>query len=409
MNEPVNTLQISVEDLPPEEAVSDLIEHAANLGVSDLFFAAHERHAMVSVRHLGVLRPLTHLPEDLGRRCMSHIKVLADLDLAERRRPQDGRWIHERPGGDKLDLRVSIIPTLYGEDITLRLLDRSTRLLSLDKLGLHRRDSQLLLSMLHCPSGLILVSGPTGSGKTTTLYACLNHLNNGLRKINTIEDPVEYAIGGIRQSQVNPKVAVGFVDLLRSVLRQAPDVIMVGEVRDPETAATAVLAANSGHLVLATLHAPTAPAAVQSMYNLGVHPHHLAGGLLGVITQRLVRTLCPHCRQQFDLSDAPHTFDEVRAFLEPGDGFRMFGPKGCMECRMLGYAGRTGVFEVLKVGPALRRLVLDRAPTPVLHQQAVADGMVECRLSAMIKVARGETSVEEVFRAIPPEYLALEE
>ena len=184
---------------------------------------------------------------------------------------------------------------------------------------------------------------------------------------------------------------------------------MVGEIRDPETAATAVLAANSGHLVLATLHSPTAPSAVQSMFNLGVFPHFLAGGLLGVMTQRLVRTLCPHCRQSFDLSDAPHTFEEVRQFLEPVEGHRMFGPKGCPECRSLGYTGRTGVFEILKISPAIRRLILDRPAAPVIRQQAVAEGMVECRLSAMIKVARGQTSVEEVFRAIPPEYLALEE
>lgn len=409
MNQPANTMQLNVSDLPAEDAVADLVEHAAVLGVSDLFFASHDGHVMVNARHLGVIRPITHMSAEQGRRCLSHIKALAELDIAERRRPQDGRWIHTRPSGDMLDLRVSVLPTLYGEDVTLRLLDRTTRLLNLEQLGLHRRDHQLLLSMLASPSGLILVSGPTGSGKTTTLYACLNHINNGERKINTIEDPVEFAIGGIRQSPVNPKLGVGFAELLRSVLRQAPDVIMVGEIRDPETAATAVLAANSGHLVLATLHAPTAPSAVQSMFNLGVFPHFLAGGLLGVLTQRLVRTLCPHCRLSFDLSDAPHTFTEVRPFLDSTEGYRMYGPKGCPECRHLGYTGRTGVFEILKVSPAIRRLILDRPAAPVIRQQAVAEGMVECRLSAMIKVARGQTSVEEVFRAIPPEYLALEE
>jgi type II secretory ATPase GspE/PulE/Tfp pilus assembly ATPase PilB-like protein len=335
--------------------------------------------------------------------------VRSNLDIAERRRPQDGRWIHQREGGQALDLRVSVLPTLFGEDITLRLLDRSTRLLGLEQLGLHRRYFQTLQSMLQSPSGLILVTGPTGSGKTTTLYACLNHLNNGERKINTIEDPVEYVIGGIRQSQVNPKLDVTFPDLLRTVLRQAPDVIMVGEIRDPETAATAVLAANSGHLVLATLHAPTAPAAVQSMFNLGVHPHYMAGGLLGVLTQRLLRTLCPNCRVQYDLSDAPQTFDEVRPYLEPGEGYRMFGPKGCPQCRQMGYAGRTGVFEILSVTPAIRRLIVERPPATVIRQKAIAEGMMECRTSAMIKVAHGQTSVEEVFRVIPIEYLAIEE
>src|SRR5207248_10145815 len=191
----------------------------AAMSASDRFSQRHAGHRMVQARHPGVLRTTTHLPADLGRRCLSHIKALAELDIAERRRPQDGRWIHTRPSGDTLDLRVSVLPTLYGEDVTLRLLDRTTRLLNLEQLGLHRRDHQLLLSMLTSPSGLILVSGPTGSGKTTTLYACLNHINNGERKINTIEDPVEFAIGGIRQSPVNPKLGVGFAELLRSVLR----------------------------------------------------------------------------------------------------------------------------------------------------------------------------------------------
>jgi type II secretory ATPase GspE/PulE/Tfp pilus assembly ATPase PilB-like protein len=268
-----------------------------------------------------------------------------------------------------------------------------------------RREYNLLLNMLTSPTGLMLVTGPTGSGKTTTLYACLNHLNNGERKINTIEDPVEYAFGGMRQSQVNPKIDLGFADLLRSVLRQAPDIIMVGEIRDPETAATAVLAANSGHLVLATLHAPSTVGAVQSLLNLGVHSHFLASSLLGVLTQRLIRTLCMKCRQSFDLGDAPQTFEEIRPHLGPGEGYLMYGPRGCPECHKMGYAGRTGVFEVLQVGPGLRKMILERSPGPVLRQKALEEGLVECRLAAMLKVARGETSIEEVFRVIPTEYL----
>src|SRR5207237_1310142 len=188
-----------------------------------------------------------------------------------------------------------------------------------------------------------------GAGKTTTLYACLNYLNNGQRKINTIEDPIEYALAGVRQSQVNPRLEVDFPELLRSVLRQAPDVIMVGEVRDPVTAETAVRAANSGHLVLATLHAPVAAGAIQSMLSLGVHPHFLSSSLRGVIAQRLIRTLCPKCKTSFDLTDSVHTFDEVRPWLEPGQGQVLYGPVGCAACRMNGYAGRTGVFELLTV------------------------------------------------------------
>jgi type II secretory ATPase GspE/PulE/Tfp pilus assembly ATPase PilB-like protein len=405
MSDATAALQFDVEGLEPETAVGALIEHAATLGVSDLFFTSHEDHWMVQARHQGVLRPITHVDAEFGRRCMSHVKSVSGMNMAERRRPQDGRWIVTRPTGASLDLRINIIPTLYGEDVTFRLLDRENRLLQLDQLGLGRRDYNQLLSMLTSPSGLILVTGPTGSGKTTTLYACLNHLNNGERKINTIEDPVEYAFGGLRQSQVNPKIDLGFAELLRSVLRQAPDIIMVGEVRDPETAATAVLAANSGHLVLATLHAPSAVGAVQSFLNLGVHAHFLANSLIGVLTQRLVRTLCPACRQSFDLSDTPQTFEEVRPYLGPNEGFLMYGPRGCPECRQLGYTGRTGVFEVLQVSPALRKLILERAPGPVLRRKALEEGLLECRLSALLKVARGETSIEEVFRVIPTEYL----
>lgn len=405
MSESAGSLQFDVEGMEADQAVSALIGYAAEVGVSDLFFASHDNHVMVQARHQGVLRSITHLPGEFGRRCLGHIKSNADLNVAERRRPQDGRWIFRRAAGSVVDLRINIIPTLHGEDITIRLLDRDTRLLNMDQLGMDRRDQNQVLGMLSSPSGLILVTGPTGSGKTTTLYACLNHLNNGERKINTIEDPVEYAFGGIRQSQVNAKLDVGFADLLKNVLRQAPDVIMVGEIRDPETAATAVLAANSGHLVLATLHAPSAVGAIQSMYNLGVHAHFLSGSLLGVITQRLIRTLCPSCRQPFDLSSSPQTFEEIRSHLGPEEGFLMYGPRKCGECRNQGYNGRTGVFEVLKIGPSLRRLILDRAPTPVLRAKAVEEGLMECRLSALLKVARGQTSIEEVFRVIPTEYL----
>ena len=347
-NDSLADLQVDVRGLEAEPAVNALIEHAASLGASDLFFTSHERHLMVQARHHGLLRNLTHLSDELAKRCVGHVKAASGLNVAERRRPQDGRWVFTRPNGNTVDLRIGIIPTNFGEDVAMRLLDREAHLLNLDQLGLSRRDHNVLLGLLSNPSGLILVTGATGSGKTTTLYACLNHLNNGERKINTIEDPIEYSIGGIRQSQVNAKIDLGFAELLRGVLRQAPDVIMVGEIRDPETAATAVLAANSGHLVLATLHSPSAVGAVQSMYNLGVHPHFLSGSLLGVITQRLVRTLCPACRQQFDLSDSPQTFEEVRQHLNPGEGYRMFGPKGCAECRHLGYSGRTGVFEILR-------------------------------------------------------------
>ena len=406
---PADALHVDVASLPPEEAVSRLIEHAATLQASDVFFTTNENHVAVAVRHLGVLRLLSVVPLDLGRRCLAHIKAVAGMDVAEKRRPLDGRCIYQRENGQVLDLRINTIPTLWGEDCTLRLLDRENRLLNLDDLGLLRQDYNRLLGLLNSPSGLLLVTGPTGSGKTTTLYGCLNYLNNGERKINTIEDPVEYALAGIRQSQINPKIDVDFPELLRSVLRQAPDIIMVGEIRDPETADTAVRAANSGHLVLATLHAPVAAGAIQSMLSLGVHPHFLASSLLGAIAQRLVRTLCPKCKATFDLAGSVQTFDEVKPWLEPGEGAVLYGPVGCPACLKTGYSGRTGVFEVLTVSRDVRKLIMAREPVPVIRQKAIAEGMVEFKQSALLKVARGETSVEEVFRAVPSEYLGVDE
>ena len=271
-----DALWIDVESADVPFVVQGLLEHAASLNVSDMFFCAEENYLSVSARHLGLWQPMSQVSSEMGKRCIAHIKSMANMDVTERRRPLDGRWIFDRTNGETIDLRISTLPTLYGEDCTIRLLLRENQLLSIEGLGLLQRDHNYLLQMLNNPSGLILVTGPTGSGKTTTLYACVSYLNSGQRKINTIEDPIEYALVRVRQSQINPVVDVGFADLLRGVLRQAPDVIMIGEVRDMETAAIAVRAANSGHLVLATLHAPIAAAAVASMLTFGIHPYQLA-------------------------------------------------------------------------------------------------------------------------------------
>jgi type II secretory ATPase GspE/PulE/Tfp pilus assembly ATPase PilB-like protein len=397
-----------VADLMPEAAVTALIDHAAQVAASDLFFATNENHVGVALRHLGLVRRLTTLPLEMGRKCLSHIKVMAGMDVAERRRPLDGRWIRQT-GAGRIDIRINTIPTLYGEDFNLRLLQRDSQLLAIGQLGLPRRDFNELQGALASPSGMLLVTGPTGSGKTTTLYACLNSLNNGARKINTIEDPIEYSIDGVRQSQVNLKLQVDFPDLLRNVLRQTPDVIMIGEIRDGVTAATAVHAANSGHLVLATLHAPTAAGAIQSMVSLGVHPHFLASSLLGVIAQRLVRTLCPQCKMPFDLTDAPPMFDEIKRWLEPGQGQVLYAAKGCKECHGTGYAARTGVFELLRVTRALRQLIVEGRPARDIRQKAIEEGLIELRQSALLKVAQGLTNAEEVVRAVPSEYLGLED
>ena len=248
-----------------------------------------------------------------------------------------------------------------------------------------------------------------GAGKTTTLYACLSQLNDGKRKINTLEDPVEYAVPGLRQSQVNARLGLDFAELLRSVIRQAPDVVMIGEVRDEETAATAIRAANCGHLVFATLHAPVAASAVQSMLSLGGNARFLASSILGVVAQRLVRTLCPRCRAPQDISLSPATFAGVEHLLDDEQGKQFFAPTGCSACNGEGYAGRSGLFEVMTFNRRLRSLVAERAPTMELQQAAIAAGMVEYHRVALVRVARGETSMEEVLREVPAEYLGLDD
>jgi type II secretory ATPase GspE/PulE/Tfp pilus assembly ATPase PilB-like protein len=395
-------------DGPPEQLVSGLLDQAALMRASDLFFLNNEDHVAVSMRHLGMMRSLAQLEPDRGRRAVFHLKAMAGMDVAEHRRPLDGRWIHDGPAG-RMDLRINTLPTLYGEDCAIRLLVRDFALLSLDQLGFSVGDYNELLAMLNSPGGLLLVTGPTGAGKTTTLYACLRHLNDGERKINTIEEPIEYALGGIRQSQVNTRIGLGCAELLRGVLHQAPDVIMIGEIRDPATAETAVHAANCGHLVLATLHAPIAAAAVDSIRGWGVNPHFLATSLLGVIAQRLVRTLCPECRIPFPPPDQPHTFAEVRRYLATDEGHTLYAARSCASCHQAGYASRTGVFELLHMSQALRQLIAEGRPTRAIREQALKDGMTELRQAAMLKVARGLTTAEEVVRAVPFEYLGLED
>jgi type II secretory ATPase GspE/PulE/Tfp pilus assembly ATPase PilB-like protein len=401
--------EINFDDADLEQTVSRMIRQAVDLPASDLFLTWNEEDCSVSVRHLGISKRLTRINREEGRRVVNYVKAMAGMDLAQKMRPLDGRWLCQLENGKRVDLRVNTIPTMYGEDMALRLFDSQISLRQLEQLGLHRRDLGILKTLLSSPSGLILVTGPTGSGKTTTLYACLHHLNDGTRKINTIEDPIEYALEGVHQSSINPKIKLDFPELLRSVLRQAPDVIMVGEIRDPVTAETAVRAANSGHLVLATLHAPIAAGAVDSMLSLEVHPHFLGSCLLGVLTQRLVRTLCDHCKRSYDISESPHTFDDVRPWLQPGQGELLYSAPGCHHCNQEGYTGRTGVFEVLKASKEIRRLIAERRTVREIRDKAVEQGMLDMRRSALLKVADGITSTEEVVRMIPTEHLMPDE
>ena len=396
---------VDLSGLNTEQAFNRLIEHAVGLPASDLFLCSNESEGMISVRHLGTLKPLGTLTREEVSRLINHIKAVAGMAVDQRFRPLDGRWVCTVGDGRKVDLRISTIPTIFGEDMSVRVLEGDLSLLDLNNLGFHQKNRDDLTALLYSPSGLILVTGPAGAGKTTTLYACLHHLCDGTRKINTIEDPVERVMPGIRQSEVRPKINLDFPEMLRSVLRQAPDVIMIGEIRDPVTARTAVLAANSGHLVFATLHAPIAAGAINSMLSLGVNSHFLASGLLGAMSQRLVRRLCDKCKTAHDLSGAPPTFDDVRKWLEPGQGEQIYSPRGCEHCHYDGFTGRTGVAEVLRVAKETRLLIFEKRSLQEIRKQAMQQGMLDLRRAALLKVAQGVTSTEEVVRTIPAEYL----
>lgn len=396
---------LDVTDVPPERGVGRLIDHAAKMGASDLFLLSNEQHLAAKVRFMGLVQTIAIIPLEQGRRYIAHLRNIAGMDLHDRRQPHDGRWIFESDQGAVTDLRINVIPTLHGEDVAMRLLSRDAARRTPGGLGMSKIQESQYLGLLSTPGGLLLITGPTGSGKTTTLYSSLRHLNDGTKKINTIEDPIEDAVEGLRQAQVNPTIGLDFAALLRSVLRQSPDVIMIGEIRDAETADIAVRAANSGILVLATVHAPTAPGAIQSMRSFGTHPHFLSTSLLGVVSQRLVRTLCGKCRLSFDISHAPHTFEDVASMLHGDEGKTLYAPKGCDACQMTGYAGQTGVFELLRNTPAMRELIATDRPIADIRAQAVKDGMLEFKKAAMLKVARGESSTQEIFRVFSAEQL----
>ncbi len=404
-----NIPMIDVERVSAEHAAAAIIDYAVKLNASDIFFGTNEQHVVVQVRHMGIVRPIAVLSHDHGRRIVTLIKTRAGMDLAERRRPLDARWRYEHDDGTGWDLRIGTIPTIYGEDIAIRLLVREAKTFTIDNLGLTRPQRNALSAMISAPGGLLLFTGPTGSGKSATLYSCLKELNDGRRKINTIEDPIEYTVQGLRQSQVNPTIGLSFSDLLRAVIRQSPDVIMIGEIRDHETADISIRAANSGHLVLATIHATSAVGAVQSMRALGTHAHFLATALRGIVAQRLVRTLCETCKTSFDLTDAPHTFDEVTNLHGPDEGKKLYAPVGCEACFMSGYGQRTGVFEVLPVNKAIRNLIADGATVREIRNRAAHEKMLEFRHAALLKVAQGITSTEEVFRVIPSEHLLVQD
>ncbi|QDU39028.1 Type II secretion system protein E [Maioricimonas rarisocia] len=387
--------------LSPETAIEFLVEHAVNAGASDLYFACNADSIEVAIRRLGVVRQVAWLPEQMGHRALGHIRAESGMKGTERRHPQDGRWSFPLRNGQRIDLRLHAMPTMYGDSYAIRILQPDSRLNHLDELGLAGPQHALLISMLHRPGGLILFTGPTRCGKTTTVYSCLHYLNDGRRNIHTIENPVEYTVPGLRQSQVDETGNGSNVEaLLRGVMRQGPDALMIGEVRDRVTAEAAVNAASSGRLVLATMNAPFAATALQRLINLGVSPYFLSSSLLGVVAQRLVRTLSVSKRIRMDLSAAPRTFEEVGSLLGPGEGKVIYAAAE-NDGVDSGYDDMTGVFEILPVTEDIRRQIAHSAPASEVTRQAIADGMIDFRRAALVKVAQGVTSFDEIQRIVP--------
>jgi type IV pilus assembly protein PilB len=382
------------EETPVVKFVATIITQAVNEGASDIHIEPDVDLLRVRYRVDGLLREITTAPKGLHGGVLSRVKIMADLDISEKRVPQDGR-IQMKVGEREIDLRVATLPTIYGEKVVLRILDKRQSVVKLSELGFAPSTYDAVERLVTRPYGLLLVTGPTGSGKSTTLCAALNTINTMARNIVTIEDPVEYQMKIISQVQVNVKAGVTFANGLRSILRQDPDVIMVGEIRDRETAMLAIQAALTGHLVLSTLHTNDAPGAVARLIDIGVEPYLIAPALLGVVGQRLVRLVCPSCRKPQVHTGVEKVFEGMP--LETRAVTLMTGA-GCSGCRQTGYSGRIGIFELLTMNDALRELIVNRAPATQLTVAAMQAGFVPLRQAGLAKAAAGITTLEEVYR-----------
>jgi len=377
--------------------VNQIIWEACQQGSTDIHFEPMERELRVRYRVDGVLHQ-TPVPPRLNRfqaAIISRIKVMANMDIAEKRLPMDGR-IGLRVEGEDIDIRVSTMPTVYGESVSLRLLQRKGEFIGLGELGMNERDSKLIQRIIHRPNGIVLVTGPTGSGKSTSLYAYLHEINTIGQRILTAEEPIEYEMTGVNQVLVRPEIGLTFARALRSFLRQDPDIIMVGEIRDLETAEIAIQASLTGHLVFSTLHTNDAAGAFTRLLDMGVESYLVASAVEAVVAQRLVRQLCETCRQQVDPDRA--MLDGIGFPLDRLDGATLYGTGTCEKCRMTGFHGRMGVFEVLEVTETIRSMVTARKPTNEIEQQAIDEGMYTLRDDGWIKALGGVTTVEEVLR-----------
>ncbi len=389
-----------VDAAPVVKLVNGVLARAADEGASDIHFEPQAKDLMVRFRHDGVLHEIMTIPRRLQPGVLSRLKIMADLDIAERRVPQDGR-IGLVVGGRPIDMRVASLPTVYGEKIVIRLLDRGNVMLHLEQLGFSDVALSRYTKSFTKPYGAILVTGPTGSGKSTTLYGTLNILNTADKNIITVEDPVEYRLQGINQVQINQKAGLTFASGLRSILRCDPDIIMVGEIRDRETAQIAVESALTGHLVLSTLHTNDAPGALSRLTEMGVEPFLTASAVDCVIAQRLVRKLCEYCREAYPVTkEMLERLGFPRGAVDDWKDTQLYKPTGCTRCNGTGYKGRLGIYEIMPVTEALERLIVERKSADELMRVAVAEGMVSLRHDGLQRVLEGVTSVEEISRVI---------
>lgn len=389
--EPEDLLETQ-DDAPIIRLINALLTEAIKQNASDIHVEPFENRLVVRLRVDGVLREILEQSRALTPLIVSRIKVMAKLDIAEKRLPQDGR-ISLRIAGRAVDVRVSTIPSGHGERVVLRLLDKQAGRLDLAQLGMAPETLTVMARVIERPHGILLVTGPTGSGKTTTLYAALGRLNDRKRNIMTVEDPIEYFIDGIGQTNVNPKVEMTFARGLRAILRQDPDVVMVGEIRDLETAEIAVQASLTGHLVLSTLHTNTAVGAVTRLRDMGVEPFLLASSLIGVVAQRLVRLLCPHCKKVTPASTA----DAALLGVPLTPGLTICHPVGCEHCKYLGYKGRTGIYEIIEVDDTMRSMIHD-GESEQRSETYARKFTPSIRMDGMRRILAGDTSLEEVLR-----------
>lgn len=392
LDEPQDLLD-ATDEAPIIRLVNSVLFQAVRQRASDIHFESFERGLVVRYRIDGVLYPVLTPPKHLQASIIARLKIMAGLNIAEKRLPQDGRFAIRTAGKD-IDLRVSVLPTAHGERVVLRLLEKENRLLNLSEMGFSGEHLSAIYQLIQLAHGIILVTGPTGSGKTTTLYAALSHINAPDKNIITIEDPVEYQLLGIGQMQVNPKINLTFAAGLRSILRQDPDVIMIGEIRDRETAEIAIHASLTGHLVFSTLHTNDAASAATRLIDMGIEPFLVASSVVAVLAQRLLRKICPECKQPYK----PSPEELSRLDVAPDANVTLYRGAGCAACSQTGYRGRTGIFELMVLDDEIRRLIGAKADSTTIKQAAIARGMVTLKQEGAAKVLQGQTSLEELMR-----------